>query len=443
MADAPDEKRSNEKPFMREKIVKPPLSRRQNAVRVFRLFLSAVIFGVVAAISFAASRPLAERFLGKEPETTPAPTITIERDEPGKEEETQTAESESLPPESQSEAAREEIEGIVKKELETFDWTRDKVEGMNQVLQEIGREADQSVVTVSSVKHQVDWFDNPVESTGQYAGIILSISRGEIMILTEAAAVEEADSLRVVFKDGGTAAGTLKQKDSLGGLAVVSVAEAEVQEAVRERIKAVELGNSYSLETGDLVIAVGSPAGIVHSVKQGAVSYVAGNVQTADGQTRVLYTDCGCETGKGTFFLNMSGELVGWATELYGAEDRQGFTIALPVSEYKGNLQKLMNGIKIPYMGLKGQDVSEAMQAEGIPKGLYITEAIADSPAYLAGIQAGDILTRIQGAEICSIRDYQACLEDQAAGTEATVTVQRMGLGEYKEIEYKVIIGAR
>ena len=434
MADAPDEKRSNEKPFMREKIVKPPLSRRQTAVRVFRLFLSAVIFGVVAAVSFAASRPLAERFLGKEPETTPAPTITIERDEPGKEEETQTAESESLPPESQSEAAREEIEGIVKKELETFDWTRDKVEGMNQVLQEIGREADQ---------HQVDWFDNPVESTGQYAGIILSISRGEIMILTEAAAVEEADSLRVVFKDGGTAAGTLKQKDSLGGLAVVSVAEAEVQEAARERIKAVELGNSYSLETGDLVIAVGSPAGIVHSVKQGAVSYVAGNVQTADGQTRVLYTDCGCETGKGTFFLNMSGELVGWATELYGAEDRQGFTIALPVSEYKGNLQKLMNGIQIPYMGLKGQDVSEAMQAEGIPKGLYITEAIADSPAYLAGIQAGDILTRIQGAEICSIRDYQACLEDQAAGTEATVTVQRMGLGEYKEIEYKVIIGAR
>lgn len=100
----------------------------------------------------------------------PAPTITIERDEPGKEEETQTAESESLPPESQSEAAREEIEGIVKKELETFDWTRDKVEGMNQVLQEIGREADQSVVTVSSVKHQVDWFDNPVESTGPVCG---------------------------------------------------------------------------------------------------------------------------------------------------------------------------------------------------------------------------------------------------------------------------------
>lgn len=122
------------------------------------------------------------------------------------------------------------------------------------------------------------------------------------MILTEAAAVEEADSLRVVFKDGGTAAGTLKQKDSLGGLAVVSVAEAEVQEAARERIKAVELGNSYSLETGDLVIAVGSPAGIVHSVKQGAVSYVAGNVQTAGGQTAFFTQTAAARLEKGPSF---------------------------------------------------------------------------------------------------------------------------------------------
>lgn len=60
-----------------------------------------------------------------------------------------------------------------------------------------------------------------------------------------------------------------------------------------------------------------------------------------------------------------------------GQRTDRGLSIALPVSEYKGNLQKLMNGIQIPYMGLKGQDVSEAMQAEGIPKGLYITEAIA------------------------------------------------------------------
>ena len=159
---------------------------------------------------------------------------------------------------------------------------------------------------------------------------------------------------------------------------MVSVAEAEVPDSTRERIGAVELGNSYSLETGDLVIAVGGPAGIVHSVKQGAVSYVAGNVQTADGQIRVLYTDCGCETGKGTFLekhVRRAGRLGHRALR----DGRPPWVYhSLPrYSEYKGNLQKLMNGIRVPYMGLKGQDVSEAMQAEGIPRGLYITEAIA------------------------------------------------------------------
>ena len=55
-------------------------------------------------------------------------------------------------------------------------------------------------------------------------------------------------------------------------------------------MKAVELGNSYSVRTGDMVLAVGSPSGHVHSVKQGLIAYVAKGVQAVDGQTRILYT---------------------------------------------------------------------------------------------------------------------------------------------------------
>ena len=77
MTDSPNEKR-----FMREKIVKPPISRRQVVCRIFCFLLVAVIFGVVAAVSFVLSRPMAEKLLGKETESIPIP-ITIERaDEP-------------------------------------------------------------------------------------------------------------------------------------------------------------------------------------------------------------------------------------------------------------------------------------------------------------------------------------------------------------------------
>lgn len=438
MTDSP-----NEKKFMREKIVKPPMSRRQIVRRIFCFILIAVIFGVVAAVSFVVSRPVAEKFLGKETESVPIP-ITIERDdEPGATTAPVETMEETPPAESQSEVAREDVEEIVKKEIENFPWTPEKIEEFNQVLREIGQSADKSIVTVSSVKRQVDWFDNPVESTGQYAGMILAVNASEVVILAGEEAVENADSLRIVFGDGSIAPGALKQRDTVCGMAALTVNAAELSESTRDWIQAIDLGNSYTVRAGDMIIAVGSPAGRVHSVKRGAVSYVARGVQTADGNTRVLYADFDCDTEKGTFFLNLSGQLVGWATDLYEPEEINGVTMAMPISEYKGCLQKLSNGIPIPYMGIKGQDVTESMQEEGFPQGVYITESIAEGPAYLSGIQNGDILTKIQGKEITSIRDFQSQLEGMNTGEQVTVVIQRKGIDEYKEIEYSVLIGAR
>ena len=438
MTDSP-----NEKKFMREKIVKPQVSKRQIAGRILGLFFCAVIFGIVAAVTFVVSRPMAEKYLGKGPQPATIP-ITIERDdEPTSTTAPMETMAETAPPESQSEAERQELEQIVRKELSDFPWTTSQAEALNQVFRGISQEADKSIVTVSSVKHQVDWFDNPVESTGQYAGIILAVNSNEVVILTGTAAVENADSLRIQFGDDSTAAGTVKQQDTVSGLAVLSVAAYEVPEATRKWIAAAELGNSYTVRNGDMVIAVGSPAGLVHSVKRGTVAYVAKNVQTEDGQTRVLYMDFDCDAEKGTFFLNMSGQLIGWAADRFGAEEKAGVTTVMPISEYKGSLQKLSNGIPIPYLGIKAQDVSEAMQAEGIPKGIYITESIADGPAYLAGIQNGDILVKLHGGSIESIRDFQGLLENLEAGVEVTATIARKGIDEYKEIEYVVTIGAR
>ena len=163
----------------------------------------------------------------------------------------------------------------------------------------------------------------------------------------------------------------------------------------------------------------------------------------ADGNTRVLYTDFDCDIEKGTFFLNLSGQLVGWATNLFETEEMSGVTMVMPISEYKDCLQRLSNGIPIPYVGIKGQDVTESMQEEGIPQGVYITESIAEGPAYLSGIQNGDILTKIQGKEIASLRDFQSLLESMNTGEQVTVVIQRKGIDEYKEIEYSVSIGAR
>ena len=438
MAEAP-----NEKKFMRETIVKPPVSRGQIARRLLALILFAVIFGVVAAVSFVVSWPVAEQLFGTEPPSTAIP-ITIERDdEPG----SYTAPTETMeetPPEPlQSEAVREEMEQMLDEALAEFPWEDKHLEELNQLIVKAGQAADKSIVTVSSVRQQTDWFDNPVESMGQYAGVILAVNENEVVILTMEAALEGADELRVIFGDGGIASGEVKQRDTVAGLAAIRVNTAELGGGTKSWIEAIELGNSYTTRAGDMVVAVGSPAGWVHSVKYGRLSYVAKGVQIPDGQTRVLYADFDCYTENGTFLLNMNGQLLGWASVRYQEETPDGVTALTAISEYKGMLQKLSNGIEMPYFGIMAQEVSGAMQEQGVPEGIYITESIADGPAYSAGIQNGDIITRIQTDDIVSIRDFQVCLENVQSGENVTVVVQRKGIDEYKEIEYSVTIGAR
>lgn len=439
----------NDKKFMREKIVKPKETKGQKAGRFFCLVLCAVILGIVAAVSFVVSLPLAKKYIVTETTTQTVP-ITIEKDhEPDTtavmETMEPTAPAETLPePESVPAIADEdEIREIVKEEMAQSEWTLEDIRAFQYTLTKLGAEADSSIVTVSSVKQQVDWFDNPVESTGQYAGVILAVNPAEVVILCGEQAVDQADSLRVAFHDGTIADGTVKKKDTVAGMAVISVAAETLNELTMEQIQIMELGNSYSVKSGDLLLAVGSPSGHVRSVKNGMVNYVAKGVQTVDGHTRVLYTDVECNEEKGTFFLNLSGQLIGWATDAFRTEDNAGETMIMPISEYKGVLQKLSNGIDVPYLGIMGLEVSAFMQDEGLPKGIYITESIKEGPAYLAGIQNGDILTMIQGQEVLTIRDFQSKLEAMQSGAEILVTVARKGIDSYKEIEYRVTIGAR
>lgn len=442
MTDSP-----NEKKFMRETIVKPKETKSRKAGRIFCLVLFAVILGIISAVSFVISIPFAEKYLGKET-TAPSTPITIEKDtEPVMTATMETMEStapETQPePEHDPENTEEDIRRIVREELEQDGWTTEKVKAFNQVITEIGKDADKSIVTVSAVKHQKDWFDNPVESTGEFAGVILAVNSGEIVILTGEQAIADADALKISFGNGASASAWVKQTDTVAGIATIGVNPAELGTTAVEWIEPMELGNSYSVQTGDLLIAVGSPAGRVHSMKHGSVTYIASGVQTIDGQTRVIYTDIECHKETGTFFLNLSGQLVGWTSSLLDTEDETDGTLVMSISEYKGCLQKLSNGIPIPYLGIMGQEVNEAMQEGGVPQGIYITDSVAEGPAYQAGIQNGDILTKIQGEKIETIRDFQNAMEDMESGAEITLVIQRKGINEYKEIEYHMTIGAR
>lgn len=453
-AQEPEKKR----PFIREKVAKPPRTKRQMALRLLAYVFLAVIAGVAAGTSFAVAGPLAERYLIPTTAAPTAPTVTIPTDtdvipEPPSQSETALApetaptsetatEAPTEPPTTEEETeTTEPIEDILQSAIEQYNYTVDDLNSMYTSLRGVVTAADNGIVTIHSVRQELDWFDNPIETAGLYAGMVIAATEQELMILTPAEAVENADALRVTFADGNEAECTVQQIDSLTGMAVVSVELEALEETTKTRIAALPLGNSYLVRQGDVVIAVGAPTGAVHSSAYGVISNVVRSVQVPDGVTRLLYANVAADAASGTFLINTAGELVGWVTDDY--ESGSGIAVARGISDYKTILEKMSNGHPLPYFGVMAQEVSEAMQESGMPAGVYVSEARINGPAYEAGIQNGDIIVRIGEAEVTKISEFQMQVYGLNVGEPVTVVVQRRGADEYIELEYQVNVGAR
>lgn len=424
--------------FINEKIIRQPLTKRQVFRRLLLTAFCAILFGVLSAVCFVVTQPLAQKVFGQGTDETSG-QITIPRDEL----ETTPAATEAVT-EPETPVETEPMEQLIQSELKKYEYSVEDLDKLYGNLRSIAAEADKSIVTVHSIQREKDWFNNPIETTGQFSGIITARTRGEILVLVPKAAVESADSIEVSFLDGIVREGTIRQSDSLMDLAIVSVSISDLDSAQADKLKPIELGNSYGIKQGDVVVAVGAPAGIVHSSSYGFVSYVVRNVQVIDGSLRLFFTDAGTDVEAGTFLLNTSGQLVGWATDQYTENKDKNMAAVIGISDYKGALELLSNGIPVPYFGVRGQEVSQEMASSGMPKGIYVTECAADSPAYKSGIQPGDVLTWMNGTEIKNMKDFQNQLEALPVGETVQVAVLRSnGRNEYKEIEYQVTIGAR
>lgn len=426
--------KKNDRDFISEKIVRPAPSRKQVGTRMATAACAGVIFGVVSAVCFVLTRPILEQLSAGNRPTTSA--ISIPKDE-------LESPVEAIENERVAETETEPVEEMVQTALEKYRYTVDDLNSMLNSLRGKAQTADKSVVVVHSVQQNTDWFDNPVETTGLYAGMIIAKTGQELLVLTPEAAVEQADSIKVTLGNGNDVSGHMKQKDAISGQAIVSISVQDISATQLRDLEPIPLGNSYQVQQGDLIAAVGSPAGVVHSMDYGFVSYVVRSNPMVDQHCRMLYSNILADAGKGTFLVNTDGELVGWAQESDSPEASDRVTEVFGISDYKGVLEKLSNGQAVPCIGIVGQEVTDAQVKNGLPAGIYVMNAVTDKPAYNAGIQNGDILTELAGEPVTSMKEYQAALDKMTCGQVVHVTVARNGRDTYTELEFDVTVGSR
>ena len=419
----------SEKKFIKEKIVGREESPRRRIRHYLRVVLSAVLFGCISAGAFAASEPLLYGVLHKE-ETE---SIEFETEPP--------QESTEAVTEAQSEAETEALAEVVQSEIENYNFSVSSYENLMNSLKQLVSEGEKSLVEVKKSVSSRDFLGEEYASEDSYSGVVLAVSGSEVLILTPLEAAENPDSLEVTIQREKSYPATVKAKDTRDRLAVVSVALSDLSEKEKKSLKEIPLGNSRLLQRGDTVAIIGAPTGTVNSSVFSSVAYLSYNETATDRTVEDITLTGQCGSAHGSFVLNTRGELVGWADS--AAENTDGFCRIAGISDYLKDIESLSNGREISYLGLQLQEVSGELEQNGIPAGLYVHGTEENSPAYMAGIQSGDVLVRINEQDVKTVSAYENALENTAVNDTIAVTVLRQGGQDYTELTFTVTVGVR
>lgn len=431
--------------FMREKIKQRPINKKKLLRRTLITVTLAVVFGAVACLTFVFLSPVINNKLYPEEKPTPVDFSTEETVTDEMQPEDMYADDNAIAAEAASAAidmASSEIDRmqkeITKRSVDSTDYRE-----MYASLKEVANSVYGSIVKVTAVTSDTNWFNDPYESKGDVSGVIVAENGQDYLIITTASAIAEAEQILITFNDGTSCYGYHKMTDKNSGFSIIAVQEKKLTDETKARIKVATLGSSNAgVVTGSPIIAVGSPTGAQGSVNYGFVTSGNTSIDLPDANYKLLTTDIYGSTNASGAIIDLSGAVIGIIDMTHNDSSLSNMICAVGITEMKSLIEDLSNKTGRSYLGLYGQTIPEAVQEEqNIPAGAYITMTEMDSPSMLAGIQSGDIITRINDEQVDSYEFLVNKLISLHPGAEIKITLMRQAAEGYVELDLDMTIG--
>ena len=406
----------DEKNFIKEKIVGQKVSWKKRTVKALSLLFSGGVFGLgIFLVLFFLVPHLPVKKEGKEKETV---AFT---EEASTEAESSTEETEA-------------IEDVVQSEIQKLDFPISAYDSMMGNLKSIIQEGEKSLVEV-----EVSSGGEDLLTAGKVRGnaIILEKTEDSLLILYLGEGKKE-DSYHVLFFREKELDANLVAMSKKDGILILAVPLASFSEKDLEKISVMPRGNSRLVQRGETLIGIGSPSGELYSTEITYASYLSYDVPTVDGIREDIAVQ-GPKEGEGNvFYLNTAGEFVGFCAGKQGA-----FPHITGISDCLDMLEHLSNGKTLAYLGVKIQNTSKSMIELGIPEGIFISEVEEGSPAYAAGVQAGDVIKKVNGEELTGVKELQAVLLKESPGSPFQINLLRNNGNQYVEMEFSCPLGTR
>ncbi len=273
-------------------------------------------------------------------------------------------------------------------------------------------------------------------------GIVAGEVDGDYIVVTEYNESWGSSDYYIKVNEEVRVSSTLLNTDKYSGLAVLAVNKKLLND-VQVEPAIIKMGNSYDARQNEIVIAIGR-------VQDNSEGYATGFITdiTSDSGVDMAYdilrTNVELKAGDYALVFDMNSSLIGIS---YSVDDnnsgKQEHIIG--ISSLKPLIEQMSKAVPVPYLGIKSTNITKDVAEKfHFPEGIYVTEVELDSPAYKAGIQAGDIIYGFNDEEVMAVQTLSDRILSLKKDNTVKVRIKRTGKGgEYREIEYSAKLAAR
>lgn len=255
------------------------------------------------------------------------------------------------------------------------------------------------------------------------------IVRPDGIVVTNNHVIQNMQQIRVTLNDRREYPARVLLADERSDIAVLQL------ENLDGDLPVLRIDDQEQQQVGDLVLAIGNPFGVGQTVTNGIISALNRTETGISDSGSFIQTDAPINPGNsGGALVDMDGDLIGINTAIFsrtGSSSGVGF--AVPAAMVRRVVDSAVGGAKSVerlWLGVKGDAVSaDIARSLGLerPRGLMVTDVYAGGPAARAGIEQGDVITAIDGAEVNDQGGLNFRVGTKSPNDTVAVTVLRDG----------------
>ena len=322
-------------------------------------------------------------------------------------------------------------ETIFPQEGETGDQTESESITETGDLSESGSgdetESEGETEDISGLDNQDEETITIIESTKKYTGVIVA-DEGPIYILIPATSIEDYDEMYTHIGTESMVPTTVYNIDEATGLALLKIEASRITPDMRECMKVVSFEGGKRQEEGQEIVYYGSVVGNSPMFFKGHISNSGNVINCLDINYSLIITDIMYSNVNDGFIFNDRGNLVGISGMEYGDLQLPYMIAGAKAIDLKYIINNMLNDKNNIYFGIYAQNVSpevEEMAGYDMPKGIYVKNVVIDSPAYNAGILAGDVITVVGNNHSVTMSAFRKEIESRSKGDTVQIKVKR------------------